>query len=211
MIFGPNEWQWTDSTGLVMPWFTRPFLDLLDQWRRSGVMLHGREVPLLRTWKVFEWGAGYSTTWWASNCAELQSCEADPAWSSAVARDLEEHSVAHRVKQWTVDPVTSPDIYAKCARPGPYDCLVIDGSERVDCAEEAIRLVAPGGVIILDNSEVEEFKPIFGLLRHHDCHTFPQPGHPHWCTTYWRINDHPRPPASPEMAALEQRKRRGME
>ena len=49
-----NEWQTLDpETGLVFPWFVRPFLDVLKTWD-------------ITNWDIFEYGCGFSTLWFAS-------------------------------------------------------------------------------------------------------------------------------------------------
>jgi len=37
----------------------------------------------------------------------------------------------------------------------PQDVIIIDGADREECAMRALRFLAPGGMIILDNSEIE--------------------------------------------------------
>ena len=44
------EWQVIDENGLVMPWWTHPFLDVLKTWNLSN-----------KNW--LEFGGGKSTTW----------------------------------------------------------------------------------------------------------------------------------------------------
>jgi hypothetical protein len=43
-----NEWQFLDAHGMVFPWYTKLFLDILATWD-------------IKDWDVFEWGGGYST------------------------------------------------------------------------------------------------------------------------------------------------------
>jgi len=59
-----------DETGPV-PWFTYPAVDYLNRLIRPD-------------WKVFEYGAGGSTGWWAARVAEVVSVEHDSEWAAHV-------------------------------------------------------------------------------------------------------------------------------
>jgi hypothetical protein len=52
---------------------------------------------------------------------------------------------------------------------GPFDIIVIDGLDRLECAARAVPILAEGGAIILDNSEgywgPEGTYPILDLFR----------------------------------------------
>lgn len=49
--------------------------------------------------------------------------------------------------------VENPAEYAKAPLGGEFDVVIIDGEDRVGCAETAIGLVATDGLVVLDNSE----------------------------------------------------------
>jgi len=56
-----------DSNGNAVPWFTYPAIQFLN-----GVV-----QP---SWKVFEYGSGYSTVFWNARCALTVSVEHDESW-----------------------------------------------------------------------------------------------------------------------------------
>jgi len=73
-----------------------------------------------------------------------------------------------------------------------FDIALIDGRDRVRCLEAAIPLIKPGGVLILDNSERNEYEPGIALLSQwrridtyqikEDKYGFTYPG---WCTSFF--------------------------
>ena len=60
-----------DRRGRPVPWYTWPAVEYLEQLDFSGR-------------KVFEYGSGNSTLWWAERVREVISCEHDPVWHAAL-------------------------------------------------------------------------------------------------------------------------------
>jgi len=122
-----------DPQGNPLPWYTFPAVDYLDGLDFSG------------KW-VFEYGSGQSTLWWAERCKELTSVEHDRAFFNW----MNSH-----------DKINARYICTECMQDyiqrlnTPQDIIVIDGVEREECAKRALQFLAPGGMIILDNSQVE--------------------------------------------------------
>ena len=48
--------------------------------------------------------------------------------------------------------------------PGQFDVLVIDGRDRVNCARHGLAALRPGGVVIWDNSDRQEYLEGYRLL-----------------------------------------------
>ena len=216
--FPPNEWQWRDRNNVVMPWFTRPMLDVLEAAARWPVDVPNPHFSLGGS-RVFEWGMGYSTLWWAEYAAWIDAVDSNEEWVRTIrvedgritngqtrlmygSIDISRHEgTKGRLRHCTGEAYES----AIDGR-GFYDIIVIDGERRYECALKAMAHIQPGGIIILDNSE--ENPAIHELFRFNVSHTFPQPGHPHWCTTYWKITQFGAPPASAEIATAEHKQRR---
>ena len=180
--------QYRDDTGTVMPWFTRPFLDVLQTWDIS-------------TWSIAEWGTGYSTLWFIRTCAQLTSIEHNPVWFDAVTAYLKEHQIAHSdyrlasalfkpgpERESQVDYINALDNSAK-----KYDCIIIDGMHRNACAKKALDHIKQGGIIILDNADQQSIgissQPTFQLLKKYKHYSYAQPGHVDWKTDYWIISE----------------------
>lgn len=47
---------------------------------------------------------------------------------------------------------------------GYFDIIAVDGKERVGCTVHAVPKLKAGGVLVLDDSEREEYEEVFALL-----------------------------------------------
>jgi hypothetical protein len=132
-----REGKVIDAAGGPIPWFTYPAIDYIRQLDLSEKA-------------VFEWGAGFSTLFWSSRAKTVTSIETDPSWYSQLKPQLGSNCElilsTRDVKHY------SSLIYDKNA----VDVIVIDGTgeSRVSCSRAAIANLRPGGIIILDNSDL---------------------------------------------------------
>jgi predicted O-methyltransferase YrrM len=46
-----------------------------------------------------------------------------------------------------------------------FDVVIVDGHVRVDCLAHAVKKVKPGGILILDNSELPEYDSFFDQMK----------------------------------------------
>lgn len=139
-----------DRDGRPIPWITYPALDFLG----------GRLDPAMA---VFEYGSGNSTLWWGSRVARVVSCEHDKEWFAGFSGRITGPHVTYllrRCKGGSTDYVEEISRY-----PGMFDILVIDGRERVGCAENGLASLRPGGVILWDNGDRDEYRPGYDMLR----------------------------------------------
>jgi hypothetical protein len=129
-----------DRSGTPVPWFTYGALRFLEP----------RVKPEFR---VFEYGSGQSTIWWSERVGFLVSVEHDRAWHRAMQARL-----PARVQYLLHD--AGPDgEYARSVErfPGGFHIVVIDGSDRVECARRARKALLPEGVVVWDNSDRGEY------------------------------------------------------
>ena len=188
----PCEWQRRDERGEVMPWYTHPMLDILATW------------PLAR-WRVFEFGAGYSTKWYGTRCREVVTVEHDQVFCTSLRPELPPNvTLLHQP--------TEADYLAAINYGEKFDLIVVDGMWRDKCAQRAMDRIKPGGVVILDNAERPEILSSFAhVFRWNEHHSFPMPRHPDWKTDYWRVNVFERwDGLSAEAAAHLEKKRLGL-
>ena len=128
-----------DGGGRPIPWMTYPFLAFI-------------EPRLTRAFRVFEFGSGASTAWWAARASAVVSCEHDRVWHDRVRANLPPN-----VELLWRD---LGDEYPAALRGrGSFDLIVIDGRMRNECAIESVSVLKPGGVVIWDNAEREEYRP----------------------------------------------------
>lgn len=63
-----------DGSGNPLPWYTYPAIEYLTQfdWRSAS---------------IFEFGAGYSSFFWAARAARVEAVESDPQWHAELSVD----------------------------------------------------------------------------------------------------------------------------
>lgn len=126
--------QPVDREGNPLPWITYPAIEYLRQLD-------------FRSRRIFEFGAGHSTLFWAERAAQVVSVESDEGWY----RDL--HAKAPDNVELCLG--ADPDDYVGCLerQEGDFDVIVVDGDERRRCCLAALEKLAPGGLVILDNAD----------------------------------------------------------
>lgn len=133
-------WQCLDGQGKPVPWYTYPAIEYL-----SALDFAGKHV--------FEFGSGASTLWWGERAQTVTSVEAEPEWHAKIAPTMPVNCSL----------IFEPEKFARYAdailrTTRQYDVIVIDGPGhamiRYRCAEAALKRLKPGGMIILDNSDV---------------------------------------------------------
>ena len=73
------EWQLQEeNTGLIYPWWTHPFLEVIKKWDLSKV-----------NW--LEFGGGRSTSWLRSKCLWVDTIEANPEWAAVAEQECKEN------------------------------------------------------------------------------------------------------------------------
>jgi FkbM family methyltransferase len=122
------------SDGRPLPWLTYPAIDYLEQLD-------------LKNRRVFEYGSGYGPRYFAERCSEVVSVESDPQWYR-INSALKPANLAIWLGQTEAEYVEA----IKRAG-GTFDLIVVDGLWRYHCVSVAVSRLAPGGVVILDNSD----------------------------------------------------------
>lgn len=157
-----NSAVWGD--GEPIPMYTYALIEYLRSLDFSGV-------------DVAEFGAGASTRFWAARARSVAALENDPAWietlRSGAAANVE-----------LIHAADMPAAFLALQR--SFGVIVVDcKGNRFDCAAAAIDRLAPGGMIILDNSDW--YPNTARLLRDADLIQvdFPglRPGRFHACAT----------------------------
>ncbi len=131
-----------DREGNPVPWMNYSMVDFLAERARPE-------------WRVFEYGSGASTAWWARRVAAVVACEHDQKWF-----ELMKKSYSPNVKSVFV-PLDYDGDYCRAIlkEEGEFDVVVSDGRDRVRCAVNALPKLSRGGVVILDDFEREKYAP----------------------------------------------------
>lgn len=146
--------QSVDRKGLPVPWCTYPFIYFI----RSR---------LNKDLRIFEYGCGNSTIFYAHHVREIIAVENDNMWAQQVMQRLPVNGkiIFHQQER---------DYVAAVSNYGLFDIVIIDGLiDRLACTEFAVKALTTGGVIILDNSNWVEFAPCVHFLYSHGFRELP--------------------------------------
>lgn len=131
-----------DGNGNPIPWVTYSFIDFIK----------GRINKQLA---IFEYGSGNSTIFYAKYAGIVVSVEHDKTWYDTISKSR---------------PANSEIIFCELEKDGDYcrvpiklqekfDIIIVDGRDRVNCCKQAVDALAPNGVIVLDDTERDFYKP----------------------------------------------------
>lgn len=148
---------------LDVPWWTYDAIAAVDTW------LAGRERPI----RVYEYGSGASTIWLSRRTDEIHSVEHHKGFGEMMQQELADDPKIHlRV----IEPVESDNPVVPSQKEGhagldfaayvnsiddvdgEFDLVVIDGRAREACLEKAKDRLAPGGIIVYDNSKRKRYQ-----------------------------------------------------
>lgn len=136
-----------NGRGRSVPWYTYAAIHFLS----------GRDLSGL---KIFEFGSGGSTIWWANKAEYVWSVEHDAGWVAEMMPKLPANtSYFHRE-----DSEDGP--YARmAAETGErFDIIVNDGRDRINVMRRSIDTLTERGVVIWDNADRGSYQPGFDLL-----------------------------------------------
>ncbi len=165
-----------------LPWLLfRILRPLLKGYNRSWRMLRG-QVPwtspasilifdkiLDKNMNGFEYGSGRSTLYFARKLKHLVSVEHDESWYNLVTEQVQAlNNVEYRlIKAKHKNEMVDYTDYANAINSyedDTFDFILVDGRWRVSCIKNAIPKLQSGGIMVLDNSEREEYREVFDLL-----------------------------------------------
>jgi len=110
---------------------------------------------------VFEWGSGSSTVWLAARVKRVYSVEHDKVWKQKIRKWARREKARGKISLVT----TALDSDRYCDHilrfKKNFDFIVIDGRNRVECFKRAVRKVAPGCYIMVDDTERPRYRPIY--------------------------------------------------
>lgn len=135
-----------------IPWIARPCIDFLNEYLRPS---H----------RVFEWGGGGSTIFFLEKGCYVATVESHQEWSELIRKRIErtDPSLSDR---WDLRLVEVKDKHdpsidkyvAEVLTGGLWDVIMIDGWGRMECLDAAVRMIRPGGILILDNADQAQYQ-----------------------------------------------------
>jgi hypothetical protein len=142
-----EEGRPVDLAGKPIPFITYPAIEFLKQRVRPEM-------------EVFEFGSGASTLWWAARVKRVVSCEHSPEWRQKISASAPTNVTI--LLQKLDDEGSYPRQILQFGE--AFDIVVIDGRQRVRCAQECLGALKPQGVILWDNSDREKYEPGYRFL-----------------------------------------------
>lgn len=120
-----------NAEGKPIPWIAYPAIRFL-------------EPRIRQSFKVFEFGSGFSTLWWAQRVSSIRSVEHDQEWVDRVSPSLPANATLL---------FAQGDAYVESVSGQFYDIIVNDGIRRPDCGKSSISALSPGGIVIWDDTD----------------------------------------------------------
>lgn len=131
-----------DGNGKPIPWYTYSAIEFLAE----------RIKP---TMNVLEFGSGNSTLWWSARVQDVTSVEHDLEWGEYV-RKLLPCNVIYSVIELEINGNYAN--HAEKSGRGPFDIIVVDGRDRVNCALNSVDFLRSDGIIVFDNAERNRYR-----------------------------------------------------
>jgi predicted O-methyltransferase YrrM len=128
---------------------------------------------------ILEFGCGGSTIFFSNIDTNLISIEHDEEWFTEINKHVNKDNCLIILKKSKVIEGTDylENSYFNVVNEleiKSFDFILIDGRDRVECFKKSEPLLVDGGIIVLDNSERDEYKEIFELYKNKEQYSFVQ-------------------------------------
>ncbi len=132
-----------DKENNPIPWLTLPFNAFISKRLKSEM-------------SIFEYGSGNSTLFYAGRVKEVVAVENDKGWYDTIKNEMPPN-VTLIFEELNSDN----ERYNQAAflTGKHYDMIVVDGRERVKCIFNSLKSLSKNGVLVLDNSDRENYLP----------------------------------------------------
>lgn len=145
-----RKWGYIESTrtktpcrrdGSPLPWMNYQVIAFLEERLTPDLML-------------FEFGSGYSTSFFAARVKHVTSVERDAEWCAKV-----KGMVPANVELILLDSDKDGPYCRAARRQGrKFDVIVIDADDRVECLKDAPASLSDRGVILLDDAQRDAYR-----------------------------------------------------
>jgi predicted O-methyltransferase YrrM len=140
------------------------------------------DLFITKSMRVFEWGAGGSTIFFAERAKTVYTIEHDAIWFDIVKKALDYRDLSNCYLRVVKREITGNyRAYSEAIRDYPddyFDLIMVDGRSRVACIVDAIPKLKRHGMIVLDNSDRGKYKHGLLMLREKGWHRLDFKGTP---------------------------------
>lgn len=109
------------------------------------------EKHLTKESRVLEFGSGMSTIWYSKHAGYVCSVDDHRPWFNKITARIKKDSIKNIHYQFAQSEETYSSFMSEDQK--GFDLIMIDGSCRSMCVLMASKLLKPGGVLYLDNSD----------------------------------------------------------
>jgi protein-L-isoaspartate O-methyltransferase len=136
-----------DEKNKPLPWVTYSFIDFIKD-KLSGSV------------SVFEFGSGYSKLFYAQRAKLVVAVEHDKEWYEKIKGEM-----PYNVRLY-YEELQYGGLYSQKAaeQNEKFDLIIVDGRDRVNCCYNSVASLSEKGVLVLDDSEREEYKDAVKFL-----------------------------------------------
>lgn len=136
--------------GSPIPWMNYSIVKVLEEGLRKA-----------KNVKLFEYGSGASTLFFANNVDKVYSLEHDVEWFNKVKAEVPEN-----VEVFFQEEDKDGGYCRAISQTNTlFDVVVVDGRDRPNCVRQAINYLTERGVIILDDSHREGYQSVLKEIR----------------------------------------------
>ncbi len=131
----------TDNKGSLIPWMNFPVVRFLEDRLKDDLNL-------------FEFGSGYSTFFYSRKVKAVTSVENNESWFQHIRSKVPGNVVLiYKARDYDGD-------YCRVigSTNDQYDVVIVDGRDRVNCIKQSISALSSRGVILLDDSNRENYQ-----------------------------------------------------
>ena len=137
-----------DENNQPVPWFTHPAIEFFNE-------------RLSKEMTLFEYGGGNSTLYFSRHVGYVTTVEHNQEWFEHLQRSSPENcAVIYRELEYGGAYANTSHETGK-----RYDIIVVDGRDRVNCAQQATEALTDSGVIIFDDFERERYQDAASFLK----------------------------------------------
>ena len=137
-----------DCEGFEIPWMNYAVIRFLQE-------------RLKKDFHLFEFGSGYSTSFYARWVQSVTSVEHDELWFQFVKKRVPEN-VELIYKQLDIDGEYCRTIGLSGRK---YEVVVVDGKDRLNCIKQSLEALSNRGVILVDDSHRKDYAEGLNYLK----------------------------------------------
>lgn len=140
-----------DKYNSPIPWLTYPAISFLSERINHELI-------------IFEYGSGNSTLYYSKIVKKIFAVEHNKAWYEKIKSRQSENSKIVFVN------LDNNGIYCRTIKSTnqKFDIIIIDAEDRVNCIKNCLNNISENGVIILDDSEREEYNEGIEFLKQNE-------------------------------------------